>query len=233
MRNIKIAIVADIHANKYALNVFLDFINKNNVDIVLNLGDFLQIGPNPQEVTDIVLNNNKFINILGNNETSLFNIDYKDLSSENQHRIWTRKQVKEYFDKIKKIPHEKEVNINGISFFMVHARKNDIKGTPLIYTENLKSFENDYKNCNSKVILFGHTHKKLYIEDNNKLYLNPGSLGCSFNNSVDFVILDINFNEIQNCSFISLKYDYSLLIKDFFEKDVPDKEFLIKNFFEE
>lgn len=233
MRNIKIAIVADIHANKYALNVFLDFINKNNVDIVLNLGDFLQIGPNPQEVTDIVLNNNKFINILGNNETSLFNIDYKDLSSENQHRIWTRKQVKEYFDKIKKIPYEKEVNINGISFFMVHARKNDIKGTPLIYTENLKSFENDYKNCNSKVILFGHTHKKLYIEDNNKLYLNPGSLGCSFNNSVDFVILDINFNEIQNCSFISLKYDYSLLIKDFFEKDVPDKEFLIKNFFEE
>ncbi len=231
MRNIKIAIVADIHANKYALNVFLEFINKNNVDMVLNLGDFLQIGPNPQEVTDIVLNNNKFINILGNNETSLFNIDYKDLSSENQHRIWTRKQVKEYFDKIKKIPYEKEVNINGISFFMVHARKNDIKGMPLIYTENLKSFENDYKNCNSKVILFGHTHKKLYLENNNKLYLNPGSLGCSFNNSVDFVILDINPNEIQNCSFISLKYDNSLLIKDFFEKHVPDKDFLIENFF--
>ena len=233
MKNIKIAIVADIHANKYALNTFLDFINKNNVDMILNLGDFLQIGPNPQEVADIVLNNNKFINILGNNETSLFDINYKDLSSENQHRVWTREQVKEYFDKIKKIPYEKEVNINGISFFMVHARKNDIKGTPLIYTENLKSFENDYKDCKSKVILFGHTHKKLYIEDNNKLYLNPGSLGFSFNNSVDFAILDINSNEIQNCSFISLKDDYSLLIKDFFEKDVPDKEFLIKNFFED
>lgn len=39
----KIAIVADIHANIYALNVFLEYIKENNISKVLNLGDFVQI----------------------------------------------------------------------------------------------------------------------------------------------------------------------------------------------
>lgn len=233
MKNIKkIAIIADIHANKYALDEFLKFIDKNKVDMILNLGDFLQIGPNPKEVSDIILNNEKFVNILGNNETSLLDINYEILSSENQHRIWTKEQVKENLNKIKEIPQVRVITINGLRFLMIHSRKNDIEDTPLIYTKRLEDFENDYKDYHADVVLFGHTHKKLYIENNYKLYLNPGSLGCSFNNSVDFVILEIEEQGvINNCYFNSLKYDYSNLIKDYEKKNVPDKEFLIKTFF--
>ena len=120
MKNIKkIAIIADIHANKYALDEFLKFIDKNKVDVILNLGDFLQIGPNPKEVSDIILNNEKFVNILGNNETSLLDINYDILSSENQHRIWTKEQVQENFNKIKEIPQVRKFTINGLSFMII------------------------------------------------------------------------------------------------------------------
>lgn len=87
----KVAIVSDIHANKYALNVFLEFINKQNIDIILNLGDFVQIGPNPYEVSSIVVNDKRFINILGNNETSLFDTNSDMDNEEMSHRIWTKK----------------------------------------------------------------------------------------------------------------------------------------------
>ena len=39
----KIAIVTDIHANIYALNAFLEYLDTNNINKVLNLGDFVQI----------------------------------------------------------------------------------------------------------------------------------------------------------------------------------------------
>jgi len=67
----QIAVVADIHANKYALTKFLNYIEiELKVDYILNLGDFLQIGPHPKEVTEIILSDDRFINIIGNNNTS-------------------------------------------------------------------------------------------------------------------------------------------------------------------
>ena len=60
----EIAIISDIHFNKYALNVFLNYIEKQKINIILNLGDFVQIGPNPYEVSNIILNDKRFINIL-------------------------------------------------------------------------------------------------------------------------------------------------------------------------
>jgi len=41
----KIAIISDIHANKYALNRFLLYIEENfQAEKILNLGDFIHIG---------------------------------------------------------------------------------------------------------------------------------------------------------------------------------------------
>ena len=61
----------------------------------MNLGDFVQIGPNPAEVTKTILNDSRFINILGNNETSLFNISENNNKVKRiKHRRWTKEQIK-------------------------------------------------------------------------------------------------------------------------------------------
>ena len=109
----KIAIVADIHANIYALDKFLEYINQEKINTILNLGDFVQIGPNPFEVSKVVINDNRFINIIGNNETNLFEIDYNESNNENKHRIWTKRQMKENFIEVQKIPQERIITIEG------------------------------------------------------------------------------------------------------------------------
>ena len=43
---------------------------------------------------------------IGNNETSLFEIDYNESNNENNHRIWTKRQMKENFIEVQKIPQE-------------------------------------------------------------------------------------------------------------------------------
>ncbi len=227
----KIAVVADIHANKYALDVFTKYMDANNIDTVLNLGDFVQIGPNPKEVAEIVLNDKRFINILGNNETSLFEINNEDNSSENQHRKWTRKQVEDNMENIRKLEKEKIIKINGLDILMIHSRKDDIKGMPLIYEEGLNEFVKDYEEFNTKVVLFGHTHERMFIEHSNKLLINPGSLGCSRQKSVDFAIIEIDNDEISNVAFKSLKYDINKIIEDYQKYDVPDRDFILNTFY--
>ena len=227
----KIAIVADIHANKYALNKFLKYIDNKDINCILNIGDFVQIGPNPYEVSNIILNDIRFVNILGNNETSLLEIDEAESNDEIEHRLWTREQMKENFEKIKLIPKTKIITRNNIKILMIHSRKNDIKGMPLIYTEDIASFVKDYEEFGTDVVLFGHTHEKLYIEHNGKIFINPGSLGCSKNGTVDFAILELNDNKNLNCDFKSLEYDKTELIKDYYKNNVPDKEFLLKTFY--
>ncbi len=227
----KIAIVSDIHANKYALHEFLKFIDEERIKCVLNLGDFLQIGPNPSEVLSVILNDTRFINILGNNETSLFEIDESNQSEENLHRIWTRNKINDNFERVKLLTNYKIIEKNDIKILMIHSRINDMEGMPLFYINNLDAFAKDYEEYSTDVVLFGHTHEKFYLEHDNKIYINPGSLGCSKNGTVDFCVLEIEKNKILDCNFKSIEYNKSELIKDYYRNDIPDKEFILKTFF--
>ena len=227
----KIAVVSDIHANKYALNVFLEFINKEKITTILNLGDFVQIGPNPFEVSNIILNDNRFINVLGNNETNLFDCNNNIETEEMKHRIWTKEKLKENYEKIKNISTEKIIEIENIRILLIHSRKGNIKGMPVIYSNNIDKFAKDYAEFKSDIVLFGHTHEKLYIEYNNKLFINPGSLGCSKQGEVDFAILELDDGRVNSCKFKSLKYNKKELLLEFENQNVPDKEFIINTFF--
>lgn len=67
----QICIISDIHSNIHSLRKFLNYIeDKHNIDYILNLGDFIQDGPNPCEVFDIVMNDKKFFMIHSNYEHS-------------------------------------------------------------------------------------------------------------------------------------------------------------------
>ena len=128
--NEKMAVVSDIHANKYALYYFLKYIEMEDIKCVLNLGDFVQIGPNPYEVSTKILNDTRFVNILGNNETSLFENYETKADSEIAHRLWTKEQIKENLGKIKKLPETRIILKNNVKILMIHSTKNDIKGIP-------------------------------------------------------------------------------------------------------
>ena len=69
----RIALVSDIHSNIYALDAFMNYIDKEcKVSQILKMGDSIQIYPNPTEVFDIVMNDNRFVNIMGNGEAMFF-----------------------------------------------------------------------------------------------------------------------------------------------------------------
>jgi len=175
----KLAIISDIHANKYALEGFLKYIDDNfQVDKILNLGDFVSIGPHPREVAQLVLTDKRFENIIGNNEMILLNKRKEDwFEGVGPHRDWVENQLSpELIGKIAKTPISKTLTINNKKILMIHSHFYDIPGRSiqdnlLLYQgKSMEEFINDYPE-DVDIVLVGHSHEQLYLGTKKKIII--------------------------------------------------------------
>ncbi|KKN05562.1 hypothetical protein LCGC14_1086130 [marine sediment metagenome] len=234
----KLAIISDIHANKYALEGFLKYIDDNfQVDKILNLGDFVSIGPHPREVAQLVLTDKRFENIIGNNEMILLNKRKEDwFEGVGPHRDWVENQLSpELIGKIAKTPISKTLTINNKKILMIHSHFYDIPGRSiqdnlLLYQgKSMEEFINDYPE-DVDIVLVGHSHEQLYLGTKKKIIINPGSISITFKPETSFCLMEIDDTEL-NFNFKNITYDASGLLNDFEQREVVGREFLMKMFY--
>ena len=230
----RIAIITDIHSNIHALKVFMNYIDTEcNVSRILNLGDFIQIGPNPTEVFDIVMNDSRFVNIMGNSEAMFFDKSIMEqYESEVSHQDWVIKKLGcNRMERLKGVPLKRIVEINNKKFLMIHSRPNSVTDAPLLYQKKpFEEFIFDY-DADVNYVLIGHTHLPLYaVHWNNKPIINPGSVGCGKDGIVRFAIMEID-EEIVNVTYKQLKYDKGKVFRDYRQNSVPCGEKFITMFY--
>jgi len=235
---IKFAIVSDIHANKYALETFLQYLNEEfQANKILNLGDFLHIGPHPREVAKIIIADKRFINILGNNEMIVLgerkNEWPKGIST---HRNWTINQLGEdLIEEIRKFPVSRTLKYNNKNILMLHSHFYDLPGRTirdnlLLYQgKTIEEFIGDYPS-DVDIVLLGHSHEQLYISWEGKKYINPGTLGVSKEPTISFCLMEMDSDKF-NISFKKLNYDASRLKEDYIQKKVPERNFILNDFY--
>lgn len=177
----KIAVISDVHGDTYLLKKFIDYIDDEGIDTVLNLGDIIG-GDNPLEALRIIMKDKRFISVRGNHDSSLFLKDEMTIKE----RWW-----------LKKLPLTRIVEINNVKFLMVHSRMNSNTDIPLLYNEkSILEFLRDYKG-DFDYVLFGHTHYQCILSYyEGKIMINPGSLGLSYDEKMSFCIIDINNGDI-------------------------------------
>lgn len=234
MNSERFIIVSDIHSNITALMRLLEYIEDINPRIILNCGDFLQKGPYPKEVYDIVMNDKRFINILGNNDLELFQRNIRRFNEiDIEHQNWVIEQLgTERVEKLKELPLKQLVTIGGKKFLMTHSRLNSTTEMPLLFQgRSMEEYILDYEEDCDYVIL-GHTHYQSFISYwKGKTILNPGSLGISKDNTINFIIANISENDI-GFEFKKVKYNGELVKEDLRRLKVPDYEHIIKFFFQ-
>jgi putative phosphoesterase len=95
-------------------------------------------------------------------------------------------------------PEEQIVEWEGILFFITHGHKYNVNRSLM----NLKYKAEEYE---ADVVLFGHTHFPLCIEEDGVIFVNPGSLRQPRGFSVPtFVLLQVE--EIENGKTLSFHY---------------------------
>lgn len=201
------------------------------------MGDFVSIGPHPKEVAQIIFNDNRFENIIGNNEMIVLGKRKNEWRRDSMpHHEWIAKQLgKDYLEKIKNTPTSKYLDINGKKLLMLHSHFYDTPGRTiqdnlLIYEgKTLKEFIEDYPK-DVDIVLVGHSHLQLYITWKGKKIINPGSISITWKPITSFCLMEID-DTIFDITFKNVPYDFSNLKKDYEDNKVVAKDFLIKYFY--
>lgn len=200
----KIAFIADIHANIFALERVLEDIEEIGVDRIICLGDLVGYATFPNEVISLIRKKG-ILTIQGNYDEAvgedllLCGCDYSDpmaLENAGKSLIWSQERVtldnKEW---LKGLPAEKKLLIEGRELNLVHGSPR--KNNEYLYAGNQAIFE-ILEEYSFDILACGHTHKPYFKAVGDRYIVNAGSVGKPKhgNPRATYVILDIQENSV-------------------------------------
>lgn len=222
----KIAVISDIHSNIWALEAVLADAEKLGVDHIFNLGDNLYGPLDPRGCYEL-LQDDKIINIAGNQDRQICNARKDDITSNPTMAFI-----------IEQIPSEALEWMNNLPSSAVFDDIYACHGAPtddLTYMlEDVSSGQPHVKNdvdikslltsVDQNIILCGHTHIPRIVELKScKTIINPGSVGLpayqddapnlhqmeTFSPKASYCIIEIDDEQTSpKVSFIKLSYDH-------------------------
>jgi putative phosphoesterase len=175
---LKIAVLSDIHSNKFALLETLKFLENKAIDKYIFLGDYFGYYPWASESFSLIEKLfPKSIHILGNhdeliktNKQPLLLPEYWDVIIQN------RNQLSPFaLNWLAGLSSQKRVKIENIDFVMYHGTPDD----PL----HGRFYPDDEREYNwfpeeNEILLLGHTHYPILKKTkSNGFIVNPGSVG--------------------------------------------------------
>ena len=172
----KFAVIADVHSNAEALNAVIEKLQ--DCELIINAGDITGYGPEPEKCIQLLKNNKRIKNIMGNHDYSVLTLDSSKLNDlAGQAAAHNSKNISdESRNFLKSLPENMKINADGFRIYVCH-------GSPLsmhqyVYEDTPAQTLNlwlEKTNCNA--IIMGHTHRVFARKLKNGWILNPGSVG--------------------------------------------------------
>ena len=200
----RIAVISDIHGNMDAVKAVMDDIKKEKCEKLFVLGDYAMAGPEPKKTVKYFMekeNDSDVEMIQGNTDmmiasysSDLFNMLEKKapvMASALQYDVKHLTSGEKLF--LKNLPEQKQVDVEGVSFLLVHGspRKNNediLADTPITEVEKM------VKKVKAQVVLCGHTHVPCGFQTKSKkTIVNVGSVGRPFTPDAKacYLIIDV------------------------------------------
>lgn len=234
----KIAVLADIHANIQALQVTINHVENWKPDYVIVAGDTINRGPRPQQCLDLILNknqNNDWRLIRGNHEDYVIKQGSSTAPREGPiadvHRasIWTYEQINKNIKPLEMMEFKQDLydgNYNLIRAVHASMLGNRIGLYPETSDTDLRKLilgDPDHYISTPKIFCAGHTHRPLIRTIDRILVVNAGSVGLPFDGDHRACYAQIEINASNRASrIIRLKYDIDQAINDFKQSDYLD-----------
>lgn len=226
----RIALVADIHSNNIAFTAVLKHINRNKIDSVLFLGDYVFGGSGSKETIDMLLEYtvHPYAAISGNKEGYIEPIEQQaNWIVPVMYDMYNELTLKD-LEFLKSLPNELTIEVQGVSVRICHTPHSERNKRVFNVVDKLKR-EKNTPNWNvlkeigeqmkEDVCIFGHYHLFMDETINNKRFICPSSVGLPFNGDIraQYMVLSIEGEKVTaEKQFIS--YDHMELVADFERK---------------
>jgi putative phosphoesterase len=202
---VQIAAICDIHGNFRALTTVWNEIERLGLGagIVLNGGDNVGYGSDPEETVRFLRSRSNIICVRGNYDKHVAAFTYK---SEKYRRRWGKTRVpklialEEGSESISEetrswlagLPREQEIVVEGIRILLTHYAPGRKEGlglrTSVAHLEDLAGA------TTARVVVCGHTHTPFVRSAGGVLFVNPGAVGKSLIGRPTFAVLELTLD---------------------------------------
>jgi predicted phosphodiesterase len=188
---VRVALVSDQHGNDVAFRAVAEDLDRIGVDEVVCLGDAVQAGPEPAKILDR-LRTMGCTTLLGNSDALLLEVP-EDSPEPIDDRLlevreWTLSRLDEsHLAQIRSFPPVVRRELEGVPALFFHGspRSYDDVLLPELGVEALAPFQDG----GAGLLAGGHTHLQWTRELGGALYVNPGSVGISYDRHGDELAL--------------------------------------------
>ena len=229
------AILTDVHGNLPALESVLNDLNGADIDAIYHLGDAISIGPFPREVLELLLGQSGTHFVLGNHDDYFaFGIPAAIADDPRRHETWTHAQLPETLrPTMQEWPRKQSLSVAGLEVrFLHYALSNDETALkPVIKEPTPDQLGPLFAIGDADLIWYGHHHPQADASADGIRYVNPGALGCSYDNLARYAILKISPDGRYEIDFRAVEYDRASLLHAFDARDVPVRDFITRTFF--
>jgi len=217
----KIAFISDIHSNIHALEKVMEEIEKEGVNKIICCGDIVGYNAFPSECLRVVkekvdasvLGNHDYATITGNtgwfNEYGVAGIRYcRSVLSDEEIEFLKSLHTHLYLD------------ADGLDIYVTHGSPRDEIFEYVFPDVSDKLLLQFAEIADADVLVFGHTHIPMERRVNDKIFLNPGSVGQprDGNPMSSYMIFD---TESREATFKRVAYNIDMASKSILEKNLP------------
>ena len=226
----RIALIADIHANLYALEAVLLRCTALNVDEIWNAGDFIGYGPHPDEVVQRV-KHEPILSILGNYDRKVLKINQKSAEWKQKKDPlkyyafrWAFEQLSsDSISFLENLPEIRRMEVERRSIMLVH-------GSPESRQEHLGPLTPDERlgylaaRAKTDILICGHSHQAFSRQVENTWFVNPGSVGRPDDGDArsSFALLELDASTL-TIQFFRQEYDLERTTTEMRKKGLPEE----------
>lgn len=233
---IKIAVITDIHGNSPALKAVLQDISYKSIDHIYCLGDVVGIGPDSNQVLELLLSRNDVSYVMGNHDLAVIAAFYNEAppkghQNERQHHQWLAERIKpEFIEFMGKWPMQLKITYFNKQLLFTHYHLDQNNWfSPIDKNPTIENLEQIYKETEYKLVCFGHHHIVHHFVSNKRIFFNPGSLGCYHKPLARYGIVTLTENII-SAELFEVPYDNKEFLQSYERLQVPECEFILKVF---
>ncbi|HYA78346.1 MAG TPA: CHAD domain-containing protein [Verrucomicrobiae bacterium] len=173
---VKIAIIADVHANLNALEAVLHDAVGRGITVFLNAGDTIGFGAFPNEVIQTLYSKNA-LSIIGNYDLEVLDKGNRGKGPKKFALEYARNTLtKAYETYLQSLPSKLELEIAHKKFLMIHGISGSVDEN-LRHDSPEQRFQEVAKTSGMDIIVFDHSYEQFTKKADGALFINPGSVG--------------------------------------------------------
>lgn len=230
----RVGVIADAHANLPATRAALGSLEAASCEAIVHVGDAVGIGPYPREVVALLTQHGVHCLMGNHDEWSALGLPDPPprwmSDGEAAHQHWTRGQLSAgQRETMKTWPYALELACGQVAVAFVHYARRASGGFDHLANPSARDFERLFRDLPGDVVVFGHDHQAHDLASGGRRFLSPGSVGCHDAAEARAMILTAVGPTLEATT-LAVPYDDSDLMRAFEDRQVPEREFILRTF---